>query len=183
MSKKKNSNYQNFQSTLPRTIHSQASGEEFENRTGAATLGGFTDLASLGMSGGGGNTVYRNASRRFYDPQITTTAIYLPRSIKQKNRWRRWFYDHDEMIGAVLDLHSELPYSKAEVMCDDNLIRRHTLECLENTQFFSMLPLIDLEYLKIGEVFIHTPWDEAKGMWSHIIIHNPDFGSKCDTFC
>ena len=84
-----NSNYQNFQDTLPRTIYSQAVGDEFQNRTAAVPTGGIADMAALGLFGAQGGSVYRNASRRFYDPQITTTAIYLPRSIKQKNRWRR----------------------------------------------------------------------------------------------
>lgn len=166
----------NFQSIYPRSVYGQPYGEEFQTKTGAITTGGsFADLAALGMFGTQRGTTYWNASRRFYDPQITTTAIYLPRSIKQKNRWRRWFYDHDELVGAVLDIHAELPYSKAEIMCDDNLIKTHVLDCFDRTQFFSMLPLIDLEYLKVGEVFIHTPWDAKRGMWSHIIIHNPDF--------
>lgn len=180
MSKTRTSNYDNFQSMYPSSINSRAYIEENGREKTAATYNSssLSSLSALGLSAGlatGGLNILRNSSRRFYDPEITTTAIYLPRSIKQKNRWRRWFYDHDEIVGAVLDLHAELPYSRAEVICEDKKIKQQVEDCLDETQFFSMLPLIDLEYLKIGEVFINTPWDSTKGMWKDIIIHNPDF--------
>jgi hypothetical protein len=175
------SHERNFESMYPSSINSRPWIEDSAGREKTAATynsSNFGSLATLGLSSGlasGGINILRNSSRRFYDPEITTTAIYLPRSIKQKNRWRRWFYDHDEVVGAVLDLHAELPYSRAEVVCDDNVLKQAYEDCLDQTQFFSMLPMIDLEYLKIGEVFINTPWDDSKGMWKHIIIHNPDF--------
>lgn len=171
---------ESFDSILPRTIMAESQYAQKEADKTATTFSGIQGLA--GMLGqmstyGAGTNILRNPSRRFYDPEITTTAIFLPRTIKQKNRWYRWFYDHDELIGAVLDQHSELPYSLAEILIpnDDPTIQKHTEECLERTKFFSELPKIDLEFMKIGEVFIHTPWDDHDGMWSNIIIHNPDF--------
>jgi len=161
-------NKSNFQSNLPRSIN----GSSRLSKTAAPTAG-MGDIAALSSMSGG--NIYRNPARRFYDPEVSTTAIYLPRTLKQKNRWRRWFFDHDEFIGAVLELHAELPHSRAEVMCDDKMIKNDTEECFDNIKLFSMLPKLDLEYMKIGEIFIHTPWDDKRGMWSHIIPHNPDF--------
>lgn len=165
-------NYANFQDSFPRSINGtpHIDGEKTKTANMAPNMG---DLGALSSMAGG--NIYRNPSRRFYDPEVTTTAIYLPRTLKQKNRWRRWFYDHDEFIGAVLELHSELPYSRAEIICEDKSIKRHMDECVDRTKLFSKLPQLDLEYLKIGEVFINTPWDNSLGMWSHIIPHNPDF--------
>jgi len=97
----------NFESMYPSSINSRAwlgdSSESGAREKTAATYNStnFGSLATLGLSSGlanGGLNILRNSSRRFYDPEITTTAIYLPRSIKQKNRWRRWFYDHDEVV-------------------------------------------------------------------------------------
>lgn len=171
---------QNFQSILPRTIFSEVDPERLDKK--GAT---FTGFQSLGLGGGNllnqiaaygaGNNILRNPSRRFYDPEITTTAIYLPRTLKQKNRWCRWFYDHDELIGAALDVHAELPYSRAVLDLDDPSILRHYEESVEKTEMFSKLPIIDLEFMKIGEVFIHDNWNQSLGMWDHITIHNPDF--------
>jgi hypothetical protein len=169
---------ESFNSILPRTIFAEADPERLDRK--GQTFTGIQGLA--GVMGqiptvGAGSNILRNPSRRFYDPEITTTSIYLPRTIKQKNRWNRWFYDHDELIGVVLDTHAELPYSKAELVLaeEDPYIQQELEDCVHATNFFSMLPIIDLEFMKVGEVFIHTPWDAAKGRWSHIIIHNPDF--------
>jgi ribosomal protein L12E/L44/L45/RPP1/RPP2 len=170
----------NFQDMIPRSIFAEAD-PDLLDRKGQTFTGGYgygfnpSIFATLSGSGGAGNNIYRNPARRFYDPEITTTAIYLPRNIRQKNRWCRWFFDHDELVGAVLELHAELPYSRAEVMCDDVGIKKHVEDALDKTNFFSMMPMIDLEFMKIGEVFIHTPWDSKTGMWSSIIVHNPDF--------
>ena len=169
---------QNFQDMIPRSIFAEADPSILDRKATTFTgMTGSTFNASFFANGGGGNNmnIYRNPARRFYDPEITTTAIYLPRNVRQKNRWCRWFFDHDELVGAVLELHAELPYSRAETMVDDPKIKRHTEECFERTNFFTMLPLIDLEFMKIGEVFIHNTWDNNLGMWNHIVIHNPDF--------
>lgn len=169
----------NFQDMIPRSIFAEAD-PDYLDRKGQTFTGGYgygfnpSIFATMAGAGGAGN-IYRSPARRFYDPEITTTAIYLPRNIRQKNRWCRWFFDHDEFVGAVLELHAELPYSRAEVVCDDPVIKRHVEEALDKTNFFSILPHIDLEYMKIGEVFIHTPWNSKTGMWDSIIIHNPDF--------
>jgi len=168
---------ENWNDILPRTIFAEADPDKLD-KTGSTFTGNQgmgTGMVNQLSAYGSGNNIMRNPSRRFYDPEITTSAIYLPSTLAQKNRWCRWFYDHDELIGAVLDLHAELPYSQAEIVEKDSSIRRMVLDCFEKINFFSMLPAIDLEFMKIGEVFIHTPWDEAEGMWSHIIVHNPDF--------
>lgn len=170
-----------FDAMLPRTIFAETNSEYLEKE--ANYTQGLNNSGSLlgpnMMAGNTGGTnlgnIYRNPVRRFYDPEITTTAIYLPRSNKHKNRWNRWFFDHDELIATVLELHADLPYSKFEVMIDDPLIKRHIEDCIDRTNFFSTLPILDLEYLKIGEVFIHTPWNNKLGMWDSIVVHNPDF--------
>ena len=173
---------ENFYNILPRTIFAEADPQRLDKKS--ATFTGNQSI-SMGLAGGtlinqiagygAGNNILRNPSRRFYDPEITTTAIYLPRTIKQKNRWCRWFYDHDELIGATMDAHAELPYSKAKLDIDDPYVLRHYEDCMDKTSFFSKLPSIDLEFMKIGEVFIHNNWDDNLGMWNHITIHNPDF--------
>jgi len=169
---------ESFQDMLPRTINAETDRERIKKGTSgqfqSLGLGGGNLLNQIAAYGAG-NNILRNPSRRFYDPEITTTAIYLPRTLKQINRWCRWFYDHDELVGAVLDVHAELPYSKAEIVVDDPHINTHIQECIEKTGFFSKLPAIDLEFMKIGEIFIHTPWNSKTGMWEDIIVHNPDF--------
>jgi len=169
------SNYaDNFDRLLPRDIHSASMQEDREDKQGSSSFTGTVNTSAfMGMQPSA--NILRNPARRFYDPEITTTAIYLPKDIKRNNRWCRWFYDHDEMIGAILDVHAELPYSRARMKVDDPVIQRVIDECIDKTNFFSMLPSIDLEYMKVGEVFIYTHWNEALGMWDSIVLHNPDF--------
>lgn len=164
----------NFDRLLPRDIHSAAMQEDSRDKQGSSSLTGTVNTAAfMGMNSS--SNILRNPARRFYDPEISTTAIYLPKDIKRNNRWCRWFYDHDEMIGAILDVHAELPYSRARMKVDDPVIQRVIDECIDKTNFFSMLPSIDLEYMKVGEVFIYTHWNESLGMWDSIVLHNPDY--------
>jgi hypothetical protein len=164
-----------FNNMYPRTLNASVDHEREKKGTGYAGATGM-GFSSNVMSGfGASQNILRNPARRFYDPEVTTTAIYLPKNSKQRNRWNRWFYDHDELVGAVFDLHAELPHSRAEVEVDDPVIKQTTEDCFTDTKFFSHLPLIDLEYMKIGEVFIHTTWSDDKGYWDNIIIHNPDY--------
>jgi len=183
MTKKNGSNesQQNFQDMMPRSIYAESSPDNHLIKTSS-------DLSGMGGYGGGsgGNGMYgggsggagdilRNPARRFYHPEYTMSAMYMPRERTQVNRWCRWYYDHDEMIGSVLDMHSELPYSQFEIEEEDPYIKRQFEDCIDHTNLFSKLSPIDLEFLKIGEVFIYTPWNAKKGMWDTILVQNPDF--------
>ena len=137
---------------------------------------GINDLTQMNINQMRNNmNVYQNPSRRFYDPTLSNTALLLPKQLRQKNKWYRWYFDHDEVIGAVLELHSELPYSAFELELDDPFILREFQDCVEDTQIESQLPIFDLEFMKIGEVFPQSVWDDTKGRWSHIFALNPDF--------
>lgn len=161
---------------LPRTIFSEYGSTDRSDKVGDTNaIVGLNGLLGTPGMNVGGPSIMRNPSRRFYDPEVTTTSIYLPRDLKTKNRWNRWFYAHDELVGTVLELHAELPYSQAEIVLDDFAIKRRFEDCFDDIKLFSMLTSIDLEYLKIGEIFINTPWDSSKGQWSHIIPLNPDY--------
>ena len=122
---------ESFQDILPRTIFSEANPELLDKTasTFTGTLGSGSGMTNQLAAVGGSNNILKSPSRRFYDPEITTSAIYLPSTLKQKNRWCRWFYDHDELVGAVLDLHAELPYSQAEIVEKDSTIRQAIKDC------------------------------------------------------
>jgi len=167
----------NFNKILPQSIFVSASAEEQLDKT-AQTFTGFSSMLPPTANAGiflNSPGVMRGPARRFYHPELTTSAIYLPRSIKEKNRWRRWFFDHDELVGAVLEVHAELPYSKAEFICPDRSILQVIQDCVDETKLFSSLPAFDLEYLKMGSVCINMVWSNDKGYWTHLIVLNPDY--------
>ena len=126
-------------------------------------------------SGGGMSNIYRNSPRRFYDPEQTNTAVHLPKGLKQKNRWYRWFYNHDEVTGAVIELHATLPYSKFELELDDPFIKSRYEACVDKTNLFSKFTPVDTEFMLTGESIIHHNWDESSGMWDNVVILDPDY--------
>jgi hypothetical protein len=168
------SSFDKFNSMLPRTISSESTYVR-EDKQGNL-LDGLGNNAIFGSAGSpGAGNILRSPSRRFYDPAVNATSIFLPQSTKEINRWNRYFYAHDEIVGAVIDIHSELPYSKAEFLVDDPIIKKHIEECVDKTNFFTSINKIDHEYIKMGEVFPYTHWDSDKGMWDNITILNPDY--------
>jgi hypothetical protein len=119
--------------------------------------------------------VHQGASRRFYDPMFNYTNVMSPKSIKQKNRYYRYYYDTDEFVASILELHAELPYSDFELELDDPLILREFQDCTDELKLVTGLTGKTLEYNKIGEIFLHHPFDEATGRIKHCITLNPDF--------
>jgi hypothetical protein len=119
--------------------------------------------------------VLQSPSRRFYQPDLSSTAIMLPKTLKMVNRWCRWIFDHDELVETVLRYHSELPYSQFELECDDPFILRAFEDQVDQIKLFTKLPELNLEFLKVGEVFPYTPWDDSKGMYMHLEALNPDY--------
>lgn len=160
----------------PRTAEGGRSSQERKKEATfleGALQGGFAQSINSGV--GAGSTVQRVPSRRYYDPTLMSSSLYLPRDFKLKNKWRRWFYVHDPVTGMVLDTHAEMTHSGGEVICEDHRIKRHAQDMFDEMQLFTNLPLIDLEYMKIGEVTLYDLWDNTRGMFVQTVIHNPDF--------
>jgi hypothetical protein len=112
--------------------------------------------------------------------------MQLPVQLAQLNQYWRLFYNVDPVIGGVMDMHSEMPFSNASLIMDqvgDN--SKEILHAFEDmmteTELLSWLPRITKEYHIIGEVFPYMFWDQDEGIWSHITIHNPDYVEVVDS--
>ncbi|MEO0075115.1 MAG: hypothetical protein ABIK31_03275, partial [candidate division WOR-3 bacterium] len=124
----------------------------------------------------GSDSIPRGPSRKWYEPEYTGLSLLLPKNRIQKNRWRRYFYMYDPIIGGVVDLHAEMPHSPARLFgIDDQEILDHYLKAVERVDLWNLLPEITREYLKIGEAFPYLRWDDDAKNFSHIILQNPDF--------
>lgn len=123
----------------------------------------------------GGVDVHQTPARRIYDPAVTYTNVMSPKSIKQRNRYYRNYFDNDEFVAAILEIHAELPYSDFELELDDPLIHREFTTCVDDLKLVTGLPGRTLEYNKIGEIILHHPFDESTGRFKHCIALNPDF--------
>lgn len=99
------------------------------------------------------------------------------------NRYWRLFYKLDPVIGNCIDMYRSMPWSdfqlsgegitgeikeKYEDMCNEvNLLR--TLEYMVS------------EFMVVGECCSHCFFDDAKGIWTYIALHNPDQLEVIDT--
>ena len=92
------------------------------------------------------------------------------------NRYWRLFHKMDPTIGTAIDIYSEMAWSKFQLSGDgvDGEIRKGFEAQCEDTQLNSVLPYISREHLVTGEAVPHCIYDEGKGRWVHIALHNPD---------
>lgn len=92
------------------------------------------------------------------------------------NRYWRLFYKLDPVIGNCMDLYSELPWSNFELTGDgvEGSIRHAYEYMCRETQLLALLPHFVREFLVLGEVVPHTYFDDSKGIFTHIALHNPD---------
>lgn len=92
------------------------------------------------------------------------------------NRYWRMFYKMDPIVGTCVDLLGELLWSDFQLTgegVDGEVKDAMEAQCNE-TQLRAVLPFFVKEFLVVGEVCPHTYYDEQKGIWTHIALHNPD---------
>lgn len=148
----------------------------YANNSPAGAPYGSSYGGAPSFPGGNSPNVSHTPSRKWYDPEWTGTALALPRTLSLLNRWRRFFYRYDPIVGGVIDLHSELPHSNAALLgIEDQYIQNHYQAAVDDIDLFNRLPEITREYLKIGEAFPYFRWDDSKGYFSSMILQNPDF--------
>lgn len=155
----------------------KASGQTIHASIGGG-YGGFNNapLGSSFPSNTDGPGVSRTPSRKWYDPEYTALSLLLPKNRPQKNRWRRYFDVFDPVVGGVIELHSQMPFSTARLFgIDDKQVLRKYEQANEEVSLWAKLPEMCKEFLKIGEAFPYLRWDDSKGYFSHIILQNQDF--------
>jgi len=92
------------------------------------------------------------------------------------NRYWRLFYKLDPVIGNCVEMYSDLPWSNFELTgegVEGEIRQSYELMCRE-TQMLALLPYFVREFLVVGEVIPHTFFDNAKGIFTYIALHNPD---------
>lgn len=92
------------------------------------------------------------------------------------NRYWRLFYKLDPVVGNCIELYSELPWSNFELTGDgvEGEIRQAYEQMCRETQVLALLPYFVKEFLVVGEVVPHTFFDNDKGIFTYIALHNPD---------
>lgn len=92
------------------------------------------------------------------------------------NRYWRLFYKLDPVIGNCLDMYKTMPWSDFQLSGEGITGEiKETLETMcRETNVLSILEHMVGEFLAIGECVPHCFFDDAKGIWSYIALHNPD---------
>lgn len=129
-----------------------------------------------GMGGGfGGNTF--QTTQRPYQPEFgSPDRQQYPVHRILANRYWRLFYKLDPVIGNGIDLLSDLPFGEFELTGEgvDGEVKDIMEYAAGETRLRSNLPFMTREFLITGEAAPHLFWDDSKGCWTFMTIHNPD---------
>lgn len=92
------------------------------------------------------------------------------------NRYWRMFYKLDPVIGTCIDLMSELPWGNFELSGEgvEGEVRDMMEHMSEVCQIRTLLPFFTREYFVVGEAIPHAFFDDDKGIWTYVTLHNPD---------
>lgn len=148
------------------------------------TATGISPSSGVGSTGTPG--VFRAVAKPYHPLFASPDRLQLPVQLAQLNQYWRMFYNVDPVIGGGIDMHSEMPWSAANMMMDqagDN--SREILEAYEDmlteTELLSWLPRMTREFLIVGELFPYMHWDDDEGIFTHITLHNPDYVEVIDS--
>jgi hypothetical protein len=129
---------------------------------------------------GGGTSVsaISRVAPAIWSPLLQITSMVLPKTLTEKNLWRRWYYEHDPYVGTALDLHTKYPISTFRLRCDEDPeghIAEEYEEIAEDIDLFQLLLWIGQEYWVVGEAFPFGIWNEDDLTWDSFILLTPDY--------
>ena len=116
-------------------------------------------------------------SQRPYQPEFDDISrLSYPVHRILANRYWRLFHKLDPIIGTGIDILSEMWVSKFQLSGEgiDGSIKQAYESQIEETQLMGILPYFSREYWVTGEAIPHLIFDDAKGYWVHVSLHNPD---------
>lgn len=124
-----------------------------------------------GRVGGGSGNVLQGGGL-FYSPTLSTDFYELPRSLREERMWYKWFYDHHPVIGRGIDMHTNLPLSKALLTLPESKDPDKARKILN---FFERmwkeirgdqhLAEVAHHYWMYGEAFPFLEYDEERAKW------------------
>jgi hypothetical protein len=113
-----------------------------------------------------------------WSPVLQLASLLLPKTIEEKNIWRRWYYQHDPVVGTAIDLHTRYPISKFRLRCegDDSSEVSEEYEAIaKEAKLLEFMNWIGQEWYCVGEAFPAGIWDKERLCWSSFTLMNPDF--------
>jgi len=136
----------------------------------SGVAGDFT----IGHMGGGGRGVDR-AIPEIYSPLFQVANLNLPRDRMTMNAWNRNFFDTHPIVRNAITLHATYPISKINVKCKHRKVEQFFNDMAERIDLFDAIAGVAFEFWKMGEAFPYAELDENNGIWSSIVVQNPDY--------
>lgn len=124
---------------------------------------------------GGGKTLTTNQMP--YQPEFSSPdRQQYPVHRILANRYWRMFYKLDPVIGNCIEMYGDLPWSNFELTGDgiEGEIRAAYEQQCRETQVLALLPYLVKEFMVVGEAVPHCTFDDTRGIFTHIALHNPD---------
>lgn len=141
----------------------------YKNMIKEASTGSLDQRANSGRGG---------TSRivpEIYSPLYQFANLNLPRDRPTMNAWNRAFYQTNPYVKNAISLHATYPISKLNIKCKDQRVERFFNDMAEDMNLFESLFDIALEYWVNGEAFPFAEFDEERGVFSKVVIYNPDY--------
>lgn len=126
-------------------------------------------------SGGGFElTRFNPVYDRLEEPSIIDD--WIPRDPVSLHKLLRNIYLRDPVAGPAVDLFRELPWSNFKLIgVQDNKKREIYEDALDSINIPVLMPELTAEFLVFGRTIASLIFDESKGFWTDVIIHDPDF--------
>ena len=136
----------------------------------------FAQSCDVGM---GGNNLF---NQQMYNPvrdRLDRGSIiedWIPHSLPALNRMYRNIYFRDGIAGPAVDIWSMLPWSEWDIIgVEDPYIKNFYNEALQTIFAAERMEEMSKEYLVLGRFCASLLYDDAKGYWTDIIPHDPDY--------
>jgi len=136
--------------------------------------GALSNFIGGGVGGGGGTMVtpQQPYQPEFSDPSRQAYPIHRILA----NRYWRLFYKLDPTIGNCVDLMATMPWSDCQLTGEGvtGEIKEAYEEMWKECEILKILEYMVKEFLVVGEVCNHCFFDDSKGIWTYVALHNPD---------
>ncbi len=150
------------------------------NHRKTANYGGMPSGLNFGTGTGaslGGQAGQYAQTPRPYQPEFDSPdRLSYPVHRILANRYWRLFHKLDPHVGTAIDILSELWVSDFQLsgVGIEGSIKRDLESMVEETQLLGMQPYMAREYFVTGEALPHLIFDDSKGYFVHLALHNPD---------
>lgn len=110
-----------------------------------------------------------------YSPLWLLSNLNMPRDRATINAWCRAYIALNPVVNNAVTLHSTYPLSKFNITCHDKKVENFIGEMCDNLDVQNIAIQIAQEYWGIGEAVVYSQFDESLGVWSKILLQNPDY--------